>query len=236
RPVQWRWLLMLPNPSNNSAHRLSPRIQPPPPQYPPPPNRLMKISFRQPAIPNPQSATLSLGLSALFLLAFCVSAPAADKPVSFYNDITPIFKRSCTGCHHPGKLKGELDLTTYAAFKKGGKHGAAFKPNDPKDSTIMDEISGKEPSMPKEGDPLTAQEVAMIEKWIKAGAPDDTPANANSFKLTEPPTYTAAPVITAVAFSPDGKVLAVSGYHEVILQSPTGSNIIARLLGESPRI
>ena len=90
--------------------------------------------------------------------------------------------------------------------------------------------------MPKEGDPLTAPEIALIEKWIKAGAPDDTPANANSFKLAEPPTYTAAPVITALAFSPDGKVLAVSGYHEVILHSPTGSNIIARLLGESPRI
>jgi WD40 repeat protein len=43
-------------------------------------------------------------------------------------------------------------------------------------------------------------------------------------------------VISALAFSPDGKVLAVSGYHEVLLQSPTGSNIIARLVGESPRI
>ncbi|HMC27417.1 MAG TPA: c-type cytochrome domain-containing protein, partial [Verrucomicrobiae bacterium] len=178
----------------------------------------------------------SAALIPVLLLAFLSSARSADKPVSFYKDITPIFKRSCTGCHHPGKLKGELDLTTYAAFKKGGKHGAAFKPNDLKDSVIIDEIGGKEPSMPKEGDPLTAQEVAMIEKWIKSGAPDDTPANANSFKLAEPPTYTAAPVITALAFSPDGKVLAISGYHEVILHSPTGSNIIARLLGESPRI
>src|SRR3954470_2738342 len=101
------------------------------------------------------------------LLAFSFAAPAAEKPVSFYKEITPIFKRSCTGCHHPGKLKGELDLTTYAAFKKGGKHGAAFKASDPKESVIIEEISGKEPSMPKEGDPLTAQEVALIEKWIK---------------------------------------------------------------------
>ena len=169
-------------------------------------------------------------------LTLALSGMAAEKPVSFYKDITPIFKRSCTGCHHPGKLKGELDLTTYAAFKKGGKHGAAFKTGDPKESTIIDEISGKEPSMPKEGDPLTAKEVALIEKWIKDGASDDTPANANSFKLAEPPTYSSPPVITALAYSPDGKVLAVSGYHEVVLHSATGSNIIARLLGESPRI
>ena len=42
------------------------------------------------------------------------------KPVSYYHEIVPILKRSCTGCHHPGKLKGELDLTTYALFQKGG--------------------------------------------------------------------------------------------------------------------
>src|SRR5258706_4473421 len=144
-----------------------------------------------------------------------LSARAEEKKVSYYKEVTPIFKRSCNGCHHPGKLKGELDLTTYAAFKKGGKHGAAFKPSEPKESIIIEEISGKEPSMPKEGDPLTGQEVALIESWIKQGAADDTPADANSSKIAGPPPYTAAPVISALAFSPDGKVLAVSGYHEV---------------------
>ena len=58
----------------------------------------------------------------------------------------------------------------------------------------------------------------------------------NSFKLTEPPTYTRSPVISALAFSPDGKQLAVSGYHEVLIHSAGESNIVARLLGESPRI
>src|ERR1043165_7629555 len=169
-------------------------------------------------------------------LALAFGAEAAEKQVSYYHEVVPMLKRSCTGCHHPGKLKGELDLTTYAAFKKGGKHGASFKAGDPKESIIIEEISGKEPSMPKEGDPLTAQEVALIESWIKQGAPDDTPATANSFKISEPPSYHAAPVISALAFSPDGKVLAVSGYHEVLLHSLGESNIVARLLGESPRI
>jgi WD40 repeat protein len=175
-------------------------------------------------------------LGSLLSMIAIVSASAENKKVSFYKEVVPIFKRSCNGCHHPGKLKGELDLTTYAAFKKGGKHGASFKAGDPKESLIIEEISGKEPSMPKEGDPLTAQEVALIESWIKQGASDDTPADANSFKIAGPPTYTTAPVISALTFSPDGKALAVSGYHEVLLQSPTGSNIVARLVGESPRI
>ncbi len=161
---------------------------------------------------------------------------AADKPVSYYQDLLPVFKRSCNGCHHPGKLKGQLDLTTYAAFKKGGKHGPAFVAGDPPASTIMEEISGDEPSMPKEGDPLSKVEIAMIERWIREGANDDTPANAGSFKLTAAPTYVAPPVISAMTFSPDGKLLAVSGYHEVLLLAGAESNIVARLVGESPRI
>lgn len=162
----------------------------------------------------------------IFLLS-CSIAAAAD--VSYYKDLVPILKRSCTGCHHPGKLKGQLDLTTYDALKKGGKHGEGFK-------VIIEQISGDEPAMPEEGDKLTRAEVALFEKWIAEGAKDDTPANANSLKLTEPPIYTVPPVISSLAYSPDGKLLAISGYHEVLLRSADGSNLVARLLGESPRI
>ena len=76
-------------------------------------------------------------------------ARSHGESVSYYNEVVPILKRSCTGCHHPGKLKGELDLTTHAAFAKGGKHGASFKAGDAKNSSVIEEISGKEPSMPK---------------------------------------------------------------------------------------
>lgn len=180
-------------------------------------------------------------MKAVWILLFTASliahaADSAEKPVSYYHDLVPILKRSCTGCHHPGKLKGELDLTTYATFAKGGKHGAGFKSGQPTNSIVLEEISGAEPSMPKEGDALTKAEVALFERWIAQGAKDDTPTNANSFKLAAPPEYQRAPVITALAFSPDGTKLAVSGYHEVLLRSADGSNLIARLIGESPRI
>jgi len=158
------------------------------------------------------------------------------KPLSYYHDVVPILKQSCTGCHHPAKLKGELDLTTYGAFQKGGKHGPAFKPGQPDQSRVIEEISGEEPNMPKEGDPLTKDEVALIERWIKEGAKDDTPPEANSFKLIAPPVYAVLPVISAIALSPDGNTLAVSGYHEVLLHKSDGSGIIARLVGESTRV
>lgn len=166
-----------------------------------------------------------------------VLATAEEKPVSYYNDVVPILKRSCTGCHHPGKMKGELDLTTHAAFKKGGKHGASFKEGDAKNSSVIEEISGKEPSMPKEGDPLSAAEVALIEKWITEGAKDDTPADKkNPFKISEPPVYTSPGVISALTYSPDGEMFAISGYHETLLYKSDGSQLVARLIGDSPRI
>src|SRR5207248_10552185 len=43
---------------------------------------------------------------------------------------------------------------------------------------------------------------------------DLTPTNANSFKLAAPPIYAALPVVSALAYSPDGKILAVSGYQD----------------------
>jgi cytochrome c/WD40 domain-containing protein/WD40 repeat protein len=178
-----------------------------------------------------------LFLPAFLAWLFSVAALAEEnKPASYYKDVFPVFKRSCNGCHHPGKLKGELDLTTYATFQKGGKHGATFKPGDPDASRVVEEISGDEPNMPKEGDPLSKVEVALIERWIREGAKDDTPANANSFKLSAPPIYTSPALVSALAYSLDGSILAVSGYHEVVLHKADGSGMIARLVGESPRI
>src|SRR2546422_3431685 len=122
-------------------------------------------------------------VAALMGALFPASSLGADATtVSYYHEIVPLLKRSCTGCHHPGKLKGELDLSSYGAFQKGGKHGAAFQAGKPDASRVLEEISGEEPNMPKEGDPLTKEEVALFARWIQEGAMDDTPPEANSFK------------------------------------------------------
>src|SRR5262249_35474866 len=46
--------------------------------------------------------------------------------------------------------------------------------------------------------------------------------------------YHAPPVITALAISPDGKLLAVSGYHEILLHQD--GKLVARLPGLADRI
>ena len=48
--------------------------------------------------------------------------------------------------------------------------------------------------------------------------------------------YTLPPVITSIDYSPDGKLLAIAGFHEVLLHKSDGSGLVARLVGLSERI
>src|SRR5437016_11516360 len=113
----------------------------------------------------------------LLILALLCRAALSAEPVSYYKEVIPIFKRSCNGCHHPGKTKGDLDLSSYSGIQKGGKHGAIVKTGEPKNSPLIEEISGDDPEMPKEGDPLSKEEVTLLERWITEGAKNDTPAD-----------------------------------------------------------
>jgi WD40 repeat protein/mono/diheme cytochrome c family protein len=170
-------------------------------------------------------------LAALALAGF---ARADDKPVSYHKDIKPLFTANCNGCHRPEKSKGELDMTSYKSLTKGGKKGTPLVAGDPDGSLLVKMISGPMPEMPDEGDPLKPEQVKLVERWIREGAKDDTPDP--SLAKLEPPVYTAAPVITSLAFSPDGKLLAVNGYHEIVLHKADGSAVEGRLVGDAPRV
>ena len=175
-----------------------------------------------------------LSVALLILAASTASASGVDSSVSYYKDIRPIFVSNCNSCHKPEKLKGDLDMTTVAMLLKGGKHGSDLVPGQPSKSKLIELISGDSPDMPDEGDPLSAKQVSLISRWIEQGAVDDTP-KVGEAKI-EPPTYTVPPVVTSMAYSPDGSLLAVAGYHEILLHKSDGSEIVARLTGEAPRV
>ena len=170
------------------------------------------------------------------VVGLIASAAAAEKPVSFQGDVSPVLRRSCVGCHRPGKLKGKLDLSSVEMIMKGGKSGPAVVAGQPRKSLLIQQVSGPKPLMPEEGDPLTSPEVALISKWVRQGAREDKTKSRASSRPAGPIVYRSSPAIPAIAFSPDGKMLAVAGTHEVILRDGDGSNVIARLVGDAPRI
>lgn len=180
------------------------------------------------------------GLSVTTLLLMTSAAAIADAPpVSFYKDVLPIFKQNCAGCHNPGKAKGKLDMSSFVTLQKGGKTGVSFIAGDIDKSLLVTMIKGPEPEMPVDADPLKAEQIAIIERWVKEGAKDDTPEGAGILGPNVPanlPVYRSAPPVTDMKFSPDGSLLAVTGYHEVILHKADGSEIVARLVGGSPRL
>ncbi len=175
------------------------------------------------------------------VLGASVSWADETATVSFYKDVRPLLQEHCHGCHQPAKPMGGLVMTSYEGLKKGGESAeAAFMAGKPEKSPLLVQITaaeGEKPAMPKDRPALAASQVEIIKRWIAEGTNDDTPPMAReSIDMSHPPVYTLAPVITALDYSPDGKLLAVSGYHEVLLHAADGAGLQARLVGLSERI
>ena len=149
---------------------------------------------------------------------------ASDEPrtVSYWTEVRPIFQVHCQGCHQPAKSGGSYVMTEFESLLAGGDSGDAIVPGDIDASYLMDLIVPTDgvAEMPKGKEPLSESQLSLIRNWIEQGAHDDTPASARlRYDADNPPAYAAPPVVTAVQFSPDGNVLAVSGYHEVLVHN-----------------
>lgn len=194
------------------------------------------------------SSLVTSALAAIALLQTPLVLHAADAPpateadqVSFFKQIAPIFRtKNCTGCHQGAKKGGDYVMTDFASILKAGESGqAAVVPGKPAESHLISQITAKDgkAEMPKDAPPLSEVEVALITKWIAQGAKDDSPATTIvQFDSAHPPTYAAAPVVRSIEYSPDGQLLAVGGYHEVLLHKADGSGIVGRLIGQAERI
>jgi WD40 repeat protein len=166
-----------------------------------------------------------------------------SKPVSYFKQVRPIFQAQCQGCHQPAKARGGYVMTDFAKLIRGGesadKGELAIIPGEPDKSRLVHDITpiDGEAEMPKKKPPLAEKEIAVVRRWIAEGAKDDTPANARQHIDAEhPPVYQRPPLVTSIDISPDGSLLAVAGFHEVLLWKADGSEMVGRLVGLSDRI
>src|SRR4051812_26587330 len=125
-------------------------------------------------------------------LLFAPSAASAAEQVDFARDVRPILSNACFKCHGPAVQKAKLRLDTFdGATKKG-----AIVPGKPGESTLVERVTAKHDEdgrMPpaEVGEPLTAEQVAKLKKWIEQGA-EYTPHWA-----FQPPTRPALPAVDA---------------------------------------
>ena len=146
---------------------------------------------------------------------------AGDVP-DYTRDIAPLFRKYCEGCHNAKDREGSLALDTYAALQKGGERGAAFLPGQPANSRLLRVLNGQaEPAMPPEGNEgPNKKEIALIEAWIAAGAKGPSGAEPDRTRLMVPrikPAKQEALSITAAAWSPDERLIAVGRFRSVAL-------------------
>jgi WD domain, G-beta repeat/Planctomycete cytochrome C len=168
------------------------------------------------------------------------------KPVSFMRDVAPILVRNCIACHNPKKSESKYAMTTFTQLAKGGKQGdgITLAAGKPEDSYFLDVLQpDAQPRMPYKLDPLPQAEIKLLERWVAEGAKyDGTSATEDwTFLLrktqtvTIPEAYPVTVPITALAFSPDGRQIAASGYHEITLWKVADGVLDRRIPGLSER-
>jgi mono/diheme cytochrome c family protein len=111
------------------------------------------------------------GLLALLLLG-PVGLPvlAGQEDPRFETDVQPILQASCARCHRPKPRKAGLDLTSRDGAFRGSASGPVVVPGKPGESRLFQVVhEGKMP--PDNKGRLSAAEVALIRRWIEAGAP-----------------------------------------------------------------
>jgi mono/diheme cytochrome c family protein len=175
------------------------------------------------------------------------SRAAAETPVSFRQQIAPLLQRRCAACHGEDSAKGGYRLDSFQRMSKAGDSDLApLTSGKPDDSELYELLIEKDANdrMPQKADALPANEIALIQRWIKEGAVNDGgPANRPLSELVResllkpaPEKYPRPMPITALAFSPDGTQLAVSGYYEVTIWDLDSGTLVRRIGGLPERI
>ena len=136
----------------------------------------------------------SCRLIMLGLVLTVLVTPSQAAPVDFVRDVRPIFEAHCYDCHSGDTRKSGLRLDVRSAAMKGGdNHGPDIVPGKPEESPLVHFLTtdDEDEIMPPKGGPLSAEEIALITRWIAEGAvwPDgvdkvtlEDPADHWSFK------------------------------------------------------
>ena len=112
---------------------------------------------------------------------------AADKPVSFRNDIQPIFDHHCTVCHRLEDpvagliLEPTVSYVSLVGVPSMENAMARVSPKDPQGSYLLHKIewthlavNGKGYGMPPVYFAfLSVEERALVRTWIEQGAPNN---------------------------------------------------------------
>jgi hypothetical protein len=195
-------------------------------------------------------------MNALVLVALALPAQGDKKP-TFQDHVLPVLQAKCGNCHSPDKKRGGLVVTNYTKLMEGGSSGAVVKPGDPEKSSLFTTVAHKaEPFMPPNSPKIPDPDIALIETWISAGAPENSgsktmaaapkkeiglksvvrgrpsgPPPMPSKPLAQEPVVKArrANPVTAIASNPWSPLVAVGAYKQILLYNGDSQELLGVL-------
>ena len=191
-------------------------------------------------------AKTALTLTIIMTLFPAFSRGADEPPVSYVRDVLPFLEDQCLACHDDGFETSGLSLATMDSMRKGGRRGPALRPGNGAESLLIQFLDGtRQPQMPPKTS-IPRDQIALLRRWIDQGARVDAldpeiarreevrklaaEAEAAAFASNAPPP------VTSLAYSPDGKRLAVAGYRELIVVDPATGRTVQRLGGMADQV
>lgn len=145
-----------------------------------------------------------------------------DSVFAYQHLVEPILDEHCYSCHNETKTKGKLIMTDIEALQAGGSHGPIYVAGKSWESEMMRRLTlpnTSEKRMPPEGDPLSFQEIKVIEWWINSGA--DVEASITSVETSEE--------IKSLFMEEYGLDTKPRPFVELIKVDPIDASIIAEL-------
>ncbi len=180
-------------------------------------------------------------LSALcWLLAVLLGSSrgfAADDAEWFKERIEPILINRCFECHshQTGKQRGGLTLDSRSGWATGGDSGPALVAGKPDESLIINAVRHRDNDLKMPPDKkLPDAEIALLEEWVKRGAPDPRvidPAKkptAKDWWATKPLVRPTTAVRGSAAI--DGFITAELEKHKLTLQPEADRRTLLRRL------
>ena len=114
-------------------------------------------------LPNLTRFTVAIAI----LIGLSATASADDF---FRTRVAPIFETKCLSCHNSLDHKGDFALQRRDELLDSGYVEAGDAAASHLLATLVADAPGEKPSMPKDGAPLTTEQVAVVRQWIADGA------------------------------------------------------------------
>ena len=161
--------------------------------------------------------------------------PSANQIVS-YDAVQVVIRKHCASCHNEDQPRGDLVLTSFDKVMAGSSSGPVVVPGSVVESPLYTLAAHLDsPKMPPNQPRISQRELNLIERWINTGLKEEV--NSSIAKLpmgsetivtsdTKQQTVTAtsplrrlsqATPIRAVAAHPSDPIVAVAGFHQVVL-------------------